>query len=89
MTLITHFDLELHQIDVKTMFLNDNIDETIYMMQLENFVLDHSKSMLLPHDFEANVVDDCICHKFSGILYIDDILLDSSDIGLLHKLRDF
>jgi len=31
MTLVTHYNLELHQIDVKTTFLNDNIDETIYI----------------------------------------------------------
>ena len=33
MTLVTHYDLELHQIDVKTVFLNGNIDETIDMVQ--------------------------------------------------------
>ncbi|RDX74580.1 hypothetical protein CR513_45662, partial [Mucuna pruriens] len=46
MTLVTHFDLELHQMDVKTAFLNGNIDEMIYMMQPENFVLNESKSMM-------------------------------------------
>jgi len=29
MTPMTHFDLELYCMDVKTMFLNENIDETI------------------------------------------------------------
>ena len=38
MTLVAHFNLELHQMDVKTSFLNGNIDETIYMVQPENFV---------------------------------------------------
>ncbi|XP_073051223.1 secreted RxLR effector protein 161-like [Primulina eburnea] len=38
MALVAHFDLELHQMDVKTTFLNGNIDETIYMMEPENFV---------------------------------------------------
>ena len=28
--LVAHFDLELYQMDVKTSFLNGNIDETIY-----------------------------------------------------------
>ena len=37
MALVAHYDLELHQMDVKTMFLNGNIDETIYMVQPENF----------------------------------------------------
>ena len=38
MTLVAHFDLELHHIDVKTAFLNGDIGETIYMVQPENFV---------------------------------------------------
>ena len=33
MALVTHFDLELYQMDVKTAFLNGDIDETIYMVQ--------------------------------------------------------
>ncbi|PKI71814.1 hypothetical protein CRG98_007830 [Punica granatum] len=33
MALVAYFDLELHQMDVKTMFLNGDIDETIYMVQ--------------------------------------------------------
>jgi len=46
MTLIAHCDLELHQMDVKTAFLNGNIDETIYMVQLENFVSGDPKAMV-------------------------------------------
>ena len=46
MALVAHFDLELHQIDVKIAFLNGDIDETIYMVQLENFVLGDTKQML-------------------------------------------
>ena len=32
MALVAHFDLELYQMDVKTGFLNGNIDKTIYMV---------------------------------------------------------
>ena len=46
MTLVAHFDLELHQMDVKTIFLNGNIDETIYMVQPKNFVSRDPKSMV-------------------------------------------
>ena len=44
MTLVTHYDLELHQMDVKTTFLNGDIEETIYMVQLENFESKESTS---------------------------------------------
>jgi len=46
MALIAHFDLELHQMGVKAMFLNGDIDETIYMVQPENFVSGNPKSMV-------------------------------------------
>jgi len=36
--LVAQYDLELHKMDVKTVFLNGNIDETTYMVQPENCV---------------------------------------------------
>ena len=45
--------------------------------------------------FEENTVDQCIYLKFSGskfiilVLYVDDILLASSNIGLLHETKWF
>ncbi|KAI5351223.1 hypothetical protein L3X38_004114 [Prunus dulcis] len=42
MALVAHFDLHLHQMDVKTTFLNGNLLEEIYMKQLDgeaNYVL--------------------------------------------------
>ena len=36
MALVALNDLGLHQMDIKTMFPNGSIDETIYMVQLEN-----------------------------------------------------
>ena len=37
MTPVVHFDLELHQMDVKTAFLNGDIEEKIYMVQPYSF----------------------------------------------------
>ena len=45
-TLVAYFDLELHQMDVKTAFLNGDIEETIYMVQPENFVSGDPKNMV-------------------------------------------
>jgi Reverse transcriptase (RNA-dependent DNA polymerase) len=46
MDLVAHFDLELHQMDVKTVFLNDDIDEYIYISQPSNYESDDSKQMI-------------------------------------------
>ena len=120
MALMAHFDLEFHQMDVKTAFLNGDIDETIYMVQPENFVSGDTKMMvcklkksiyglkqtsrqwyykfhqvIISSGFEMNMVDDCIYHKFSGskhiylVLYVDDILLATNDIGMLHETKRF
>ena len=37
MALTSHFDLELHQMDVKTVFLNGDLEEDIYMVQPPGF----------------------------------------------------
>jgi Reverse transcriptase (RNA-dependent DNA polymerase) len=46
MALVAHFDLKLHQMDVKTAFLNDDIDECIYMSQPPNYESDNSKQII-------------------------------------------
>ena len=38
LSIAAHYDYEIWQMDVKTAFLNSNLDEGIYMMQLEGFI---------------------------------------------------
>ena len=46
MTLVAYYDLKLHEMDVKTVFINGNMDETIYMVQPENFESNDSKQLV-------------------------------------------
>ncbi|KAK8936102.1 hypothetical protein KSP39_PZI012973 [Platanthera zijinensis] len=120
MALVAHYDLELHQMDVKTAFLNGDLAEEVYMVQPEGFKSGHSDQLVcklnkslyglkqasrqwyLKFDevvtsfgFVENKVDRCIYLKISGsryiflILYVDDILLASSDLALLHESKQF
>lgn len=118
MALMAHYDLEFHQMDVKTIFLNGDIYEEVYMRQPNGFVVNGKENLVcklnkslyslkqasrqwyLKFDnivtslgFIENTVDQCIYRKTSGrnfiflVLYVDDILLASSDLGLLHETK--
>ena len=45
--------------------------------------------------FKENTIDQCLYHKISGskfillVLYVDDILRESNNIGLLHETKLF
>jgi len=45
MALVAHFDMELHQMDVKTAFLNGDLNETIFMAQPEGFAIKGKEHM--------------------------------------------
>ena len=40
MTLVAHYDLELHRMDVKTAFLNEDLEENVYIIQPKGFVME-------------------------------------------------
>ncbi|KAA0048413.1 retrotransposon protein, putative, Ty1-copia subclass [Cucumis melo var. makuwa] len=46
MALVAHYDLELHQMDVKTTFLNGNLDEEVFMDQPEDFMVEGKEHMV-------------------------------------------
>ena len=39
LAIVTNLNLELHQMDVKTTFLNEEVDEEIYMEQPVDFII--------------------------------------------------
>jgi hypothetical protein len=120
MALVVHYDLELHQMDVKMTFLNGELLENVYMAQPKYFVVKGKEHMgchlrksiyglkqasrqwylkfdetIKIFDFKENEEDNCIYAKFRNgkfiflILYVDDILLASSDVSLLLETKRF
>jgi hypothetical protein len=45
MALVGHFDLELHQMDVKMTFLNGDLKEDVYMTQPKGFVVEEKEHL--------------------------------------------
>ena len=45
MALVAHYDLELHQMDVKMTFLNGDLEENVYMAQPKGFVMEGKERM--------------------------------------------
>jgi hypothetical protein len=118
MALMLHYDLELHQMDVKMAFLNGDLYENVYMAQLKGFVVEGKENIgcrlkksiyglkqafrqwylefdetIKKFGFKENEKDNCIYAKFKNgkfiflILYVDDILLASSDVNLLLETK--
>ena len=46
MSIATHFDYEIWKMDVRTAFLNDNLDESICMMQSNSFIVKGQEHMV-------------------------------------------
>jgi hypothetical protein len=45
MALVTHYNLELYQMDVKMIFLNGDLEENVYMAQLKGFIVEGKERM--------------------------------------------
>jgi hypothetical protein len=120
MALVTHYNIELHQIDVKMTFFNEDLFENVYMAQPKGFVIEGkenlgchlvksiyglkqaSRQWYLKFDetvrkfgFKENKDHNYIYAKFKNetfiflVLYVDDILLASSDVHLLLETKSF
>ena len=46
LSIVAHYDYEIWQMDVKTAFLNGNLEEEIYMMQPEGFIAKNQEHMV-------------------------------------------
>ena len=106
--------------DVKTTFLNRNLEEDVYRTQHEGFSTKRKEHLMcklkksiyglkqafqqwhlkfndtiILFGFKKNIIDQCIYIKAGGskiiffILYVDDILLTTNDLGLLHETKEF
>ena len=120
MALVAHYDLELHQMDVKTAFLNGDLEKNVYMAQPKGFVVEGKERMgcrlkksiyglkqasrqwylkfdstIRKFGFQENIENNCVYAKVKNgkyiflVLYVDDILLASSDVNLLLETKKF
>ena len=118
MVLVAHFDFELHQMDVKIAFLNEDLEEVVYICQPERFYNKKGNlcklkksiyrlkqasrqwyikfyNIISLYGFTENIIDQYIYFKVSRnkyiflVLYVNDILLTSNDLGLLHETKQF
>ncbi|GJR34523.1 zinc finger, CCHC-type containing protein [Tanacetum coccineum] len=85
----TH-NLVIHQMDVKTAFLNGDLEEEIYMKQPEGFVMPGQNDLL------QNQSDKCVYCKFDesgkGViicLYVDDMLIFGTNQTQVDKTKEF
>nr|GEY30663.1 zinc finger, CCHC-type [Tanacetum cinerariifolium] len=85
-------DLVIHQMDVKTAFLNGDLDEEIYKKQPEGFVMPGHESK----GFSLNQADKCVYSKFDAsgkgvliCLYVDDMLIFGTDQDQVNNTKEF
>ncbi|RDY10579.1 hypothetical protein CR513_04864, partial [Mucuna pruriens] len=82
MTLVSHYDLELHQMDVKIVFLNGDLEENIYMEQPIGILVEGKEYMvcklknsiyfndtIVSFGFKENTIDRCIYLKKHMLTY--------------------
>ncbi|TYK06159.1 gag/pol protein [Cucumis melo var. makuwa] len=87
LSIATFYDYEIWHMDVKTAFLNGNLEESIYMVQSEGFIQKGQE--------QKNVDEPCVYKRIINsnvaflVLYVDDILLIGNDVGHLTDIKEW
>ncbi|GJW59004.1 zinc finger, CCHC-type containing protein [Tanacetum coccineum] len=80
LTLAAIHNLVIHQMDVKTAFLNGDLEEKVYMKQPEGFVMSDKYVYRKFDDSDKGVI---IC------LYVDDMLIFGTELNQIDKTKKF
>ena len=81
--------LDLHQMDMKITFLNGDIDETIYMVQPENFVSGDPNNMVCKLNqsiFGLKQASRQLYFKFHQVIISFDFEMNLVDDCIYHRL---
>ncbi|KAK1683427.1 hypothetical protein QYE76_044275, partial [Lolium multiflorum] len=85
LSMAASYGLIVHQMDVKTTFLNGELEEEIYMDQPDGFVVKG----------EERKADKCVYYRHGGgegvilCLYVDDILIFGTNMKVIHEVKSF
>nr|GEV18427.1 hypothetical protein [Tanacetum cinerariifolium] len=83
LALVAIHNLIIHQMDVKTTFLNGDLDEEVYMKQPKGFVMPGNEHKCVYSKFDNSDKGVIIC------LYVDDMLIFKTDQNQVDKTKKF
>ncbi|GJX84057.1 zinc finger, CCHC-type containing protein [Tanacetum coccineum] len=78
LALVAIYNLVIHQMDVKTAFLNGDLDKKVYMKQPKGFFMPGNE-----HKFDSSDKGVIIC------LYVDDMLIFGTDQNQVYETKKF
>ncbi|PHT74157.1 hypothetical protein T459_21434 [Capsicum annuum] len=85
-TLAAVYGLEIHQMGVKTAFLNGELEEESYMEEPQGFVVPRKENKINECD-KCVYIKDTLNHQVIVCLYVDDMLIISRDISDINTTK--